>query len=107
MSRPGDESTPKAAIIHEKGGPDVLRLQDDEVGVPGPSEVRIEHIAIGVNNVHTYHRSGYFSPRPAGDPPVVVGFQAAVEVKALDSGIEGFRIDVGTAGPAGAASWAW
>jgi len=38
---------PKAAVIHEKGGPDVFRYEDVEVGDPGPGEVHLKHTAIG------------------------------------------------------------
>ena len=83
---------PKAAVIHEKGGPEVFRFEDVEVGEPGQGEVRIEHIAIGVNYADTYHRGGVSHPWPVGDPPVVVGFEATGEVKALGPGVEGFEI---------------
>ena len=45
---------PKAAVIHEKGGPDVFRYEDVEVGVPGPGEVRLKHTAIGVDFLPTH-----------------------------------------------------
>ena len=48
---------PKAAVIYEKGQPDVFRYEDVEVDDPGPGEVRLKHTAIGVNSADTYHRS--------------------------------------------------
>ncbi|MEE8286455.1 MAG: quinone oxidoreductase, partial [Gammaproteobacteria bacterium] len=44
---------PKAAVIHEKGGPEVFCYEDVEVGDPGPGEVRLKHTAIGVNYADT------------------------------------------------------
>lgn len=39
----------KAIRIHETGGPEVLRLEEVEVGQPGPGEVLLRHGAIGIN----------------------------------------------------------
>ena len=83
---------PKAAVIHQKGGPEVIRNEDVEVGAPGPGEVRLRHIAIGVNYADTYHRGGVSHPWPVGEPPVIVGFKATGEVTALDPGVSGFAI---------------
>ena len=46
---------PMAAVIHEKGTPDVFRWEEVEVGAPGEGEVRIRNEAVGVNYVDTYH----------------------------------------------------
>jgi NADPH2:quinone reductase len=83
---------PKAAVIHEKGGPDVFRWEDVEVGDPGPGEVRLRHIAIGVNYADTYHRGGVSHPWPVGEPPVIVGFEATGEITELGPGTEGFAV---------------
>ena len=50
---------PKPAVIHEKGGPEMFRYEDVDVGDPGPGEVRLKHTAIGVNYADTYHRGGF------------------------------------------------
>jgi NADPH:quinone reductase-like Zn-dependent oxidoreductase len=81
----------KAAVIHEKGGPENFRFEDIVVGDPGPGEVRLRHTAIGVNYADTYHRGGVPHPWPVGDPPVVVGFEATGEVLGVGPGVEGFR----------------
>jgi NADPH2:quinone reductase len=83
---------PKAAVIHEKGGPEVFRYEDVAVGDPGSGEVRLKHTAIGVNYADTYHRGGVSHPWPVGDPPVIVGFEATGEVLALGPGVEGFDV---------------
>jgi NADPH2:quinone reductase len=44
----------KAIRFHEPGGPDVLRLEDVEVGTPGPGQVRLRHKAIDLNYADTY-----------------------------------------------------
>ena len=55
---------PKAAVIHEKGGPDVFRYEDIEVGDSGSGEVYLKHTAIGANYADTYHRGGVSHPWP-------------------------------------------
>ncbi len=83
---------PKAAVIHEKGGPENFRFEDVVVGDPGPGEVRMRHTAIGVNYADTYHRGGVSHPWPVGDPPVVVGFEAVGEVLELGPGVTDFAV---------------
>ena len=57
----------KAVRFHQHGGPEVLRYEDAEVGEPGPGQVRIRHVAVGLNYADTYFRNGtYPVPLPAG-----------------------------------------
>ena len=57
----------KAVRFYEAGGPDVLRLEDVPVGEPGRGEVRVRHVAVGLNFADTYFRQGsYPVPLPAG-----------------------------------------
>ena len=46
--------------IEKTGGPEVLKLETIALGRPGPEEVLIEHKAIGLNFIDTYHRSGLY-----------------------------------------------
>ncbi|WP_105102896.1 quinone oxidoreductase family protein [Microbulbifer pacificus] len=63
----------KAVRFYESGGPEVLRLEDVEVGEPGPGEVRLRHVAVGLNYADTYFRNGtYPIPLPNG-----IGVEAA------------------------------
>ena len=72
----------KAVRFHRTGGPEVLALEDVEVGAPGPGEARVRHRAIGVNFIDTYHRSGsYALPLPSG-----LGTEAAGVIEALGPG---------------------
>ena len=43
----------------ETGGPEVLRVEQADVGEPGPGQVRIRHAAVGLNFADTYFRLGY------------------------------------------------
>ena len=90
----------RAVRIHETGGTEVLRLQEVEVGEPGPGEVRVRHTAIGINYVDTYHRSGLY-PLPA--LPSGIGMEAAGVVEAVGPEVSelavGSRVGYATAGP--------
>ena len=46
--------------IEKTGGPEVLKFETAQLGKPGPEEVLIEHKAIGLNFIDTYHRSGLY-----------------------------------------------
>ena len=50
----------KAVRFHQAGGPEVMRLEDVEVGDPGPGEARVRHVAVGLNFADTYFRSGLY-----------------------------------------------
>ena len=44
--------------IEKNGGPEVLQIKNVELQEPRPDQVLIEHKAIGLNYIDTYHRSG-------------------------------------------------
>lgn len=74
----------KAVRFYETGGPEVLRYEDVEVGEPGPGEVRLRHVAVGLNYADTYFRNGtYPIPLPNG-----MGVEAAGVVQAVGEGVE-------------------
>ena len=50
----------KAIKIKKAGGPEVLELEDITLRKPVRDEVIIEHTAIGLNYIDTYHRSGLY-----------------------------------------------
>ncbi|SOY73154.1 quinone oxidoreductase family protein [Cupriavidus taiwanensis] len=82
----------KAIRMYETGGPEVLRYEDAEVGDPGPGEVRIRHVAVGLNYADTYFRNGtYPVPLPSG-----MGVEAAGVVQAVGTEVshiaEGDRV---------------
>jgi NADPH2:quinone reductase len=72
----------------ETGGPEVLRLRDEDVPVPGPGQVLVEHTAVGVNMIECYQRSGLYQvPLPSR-----LGTEAAGVVRALGPGVEGLAV---------------
>ena len=57
----------KAVRFHTVGGPEVLRLEDVEVGEPAAGEVRLRQQACGLNFIDIYHRTGLYPlPLPSG-----------------------------------------
>lgn len=78
----------KAIRFYEAGGPEVLRLEDVAVGEPGPGEVRLRHVAVGLNFADTYFRNGtYPIPLPAG-----MGVEAAGVVEAVGPGVSNVAV---------------
>ncbi|MBR8220559.1 quinone oxidoreductase family protein [Burkholderia ambifaria] len=51
---------PHAIRLYEIGGPEVLKLEEVEVGEPGPGQARVRHSHIAVNFIDIYHRTGYY-----------------------------------------------
>jgi NADPH2:quinone reductase len=90
----------RAYLVHEHGGPEVMRLEDRDVGAPGPGEIRVRHRAIGLNFVDVYQRTGLYKM----DLPFVPGNEGAGEVTAVGQGVTDFKPGdrVGYTGPAGA-----
>lgn len=78
----------KAIVLHETGGPEQLRFESVEVKAPAANEVALQHVAIGVNYIDTYMRSGLY-PVPM---PAIIGQQAVGIVTALGNGAKRFSI---------------
>jgi NADPH:quinone reductase-like Zn-dependent oxidoreductase len=74
--------------IHELGGPEVLRLEDLEVGDPGPGDVRIRVEAVGLNRAEAMYRAGRYPTKP--QLPSLIGYEGVGIVEALGPGVEGF-----------------
>ncbi|MBV5265931.1 quinone oxidoreductase family protein [Pinisolibacter aquiterrae] len=91
----------KAIRVHETGGPEVLRLDEIEVGQPGPGEARVRHGAIGLNFIDCYFRSGLYRA-PAG-LPFVPGNEGAGTVVAVGEGVTSVAVGdrVAYVGPLG------
>jgi NADPH2:quinone reductase len=92
----------RAIVVHETGGPVVLKLEDREVGRPGPGEVKLRHEAIGLNFIDVYHRNGLYPQKL----PFVPGIEGAGIVLEVGDGVADLRVGdrVAYTGPAGAYS---
>lgn len=76
-----------AMIMHEAGGPEVLRPETVTVGEPGPGQVRLKQTAIGVNFHDIYVRSGLYRTLTL---PGIPGLEAAGVVEAVGEGVTAF-----------------
>ncbi len=78
----------KAIQISKNGSPEVLELKDITLDKPGADEVTIEHKAIGLNYIDTYHRSGLYPLKlPSG-----IGAEGAGIIKEVGSNIKEFKV---------------
>ena len=76
----------KAVKIKKAGGTEVLELQDITLRKPVKNEVIIEHVAIGLNYIDTYHRSGLYPLiYPSG-----LGMEASGIIKEVGSDVTNF-----------------
>ena len=74
--------------IEKTGGPEILKFEAITLEKPGPDEVLIEHKAIGLNYIDTYHRSGLYPLElPSG-----IGGEASGIIKAIGSKVKDFSI---------------
>ena len=74
--------------FYEAGAPDVMRLENVELGEPQAGEVRLRHVAVGLNYADTYFRNGtYPIALPNG-----IGTEASGVVEAVGEGVTDFVV---------------
>jgi len=73
----------RTVVIHEFGGPEVLKIEDRPVGEPGPGEIRVRHKAVGLNFIDIYQRTGLYK-LPL---PTALGMEGAGVVEATGPGV--------------------
>jgi NADPH:quinone reductase len=78
----------KAIQVSRHGGPEVLELVELSDPAPGPTEVVVRSVAIGVNFVETYQRSGLYPV----ELPLVPGGESAGEVVAVGDAVDSIRV---------------
>ncbi|WP_138518810.1 quinone oxidoreductase family protein [Limnobacter alexandrii] len=83
-------STTAAKIVrfYNPGAPDVLKMEDIEVGPPKAGEVQVEHKAIGLNYIEVYWRTGVY-PQPL---PCCPGTEGAGIVRAVGEGVTDLKV---------------
>jgi len=73
----------RAIRFHQTGGPEVLELENVEVGAPGPGQARVRHTYVAVNFIDIYFRTGrYPLALPNG-----LGSDAVGVVEAVGEGV--------------------
>ncbi|MGE8134021.1 quinone oxidoreductase family protein [Novosphingobium subterraneum] len=87
----------KAVRLTATGGPEVIAWADIDLPAPVAGEVLVEHTAVGLNMIDTYHRGGLYPiPIPGG-----LGVEAAGRVVAVGDCVTAFSAGdrVATFGP--------
>lgn len=74
--------------FHRIGGPEVLQVDELDLGAPAPGEVRIRVRALGLNRAESMFRRGIY-PEVA-ILPAKLGYEAAGEIEAIGEGVTGF-----------------
>lgn len=76
--------------FHQTGGPEVLQLEDETIGEPGPGEARIRIQSIGLNRAEAAFRSGTYIEQPVF--PSRIGYEAAGIIEVLGDATSGFKV---------------
>lgn len=84
------ETSMRAMVIDQVGGPDVLRMADVQVPEPAAGEVLIRVVCAGVNPADWKCREGCLSHFMEYRFPFVIGFDAAGVVAAVGAEVTGF-----------------
>ena len=79
----------KVVRIHEQGAPEVMRLEDIDIGAPGAGELRVRIEAIGLNRSEAAFRAGQYPVKPKFPAPM--GYEACGVVEALGDSVKDFR----------------
>lgn len=78
----------KAIQMAQYGGPDVLKIQDVQIGKPGKGQVLINIKAAGVNFIDVYQRYGTYPVKL----PYIPGFEASGIVEAVGEDVKNVKV---------------
>src|SRR6266513_1143486 len=85
------ESTMKAVVIHEYGGPEVLKYEDVPRPEPKEDQILVRVIAAGLNPVDGLIRSGMFAKYEKAVFPMILGADIAGVVEKAGSEVTKFK----------------
>ena len=86
-----EPNTTKRVVVDHFGGPDVLRVVEDDVPRPGAGEVRVRVLAAGVSFTDAQLRAGtYIAGAPK--PPFTPGYELVGVVEELGPGCSRLRV---------------
>ena len=78
----------KAIVVHEKGGPSQLVLEEVADPTPGDTDLLVDVTAAGLNYIDTHHRGGLYPM----DFPMTPGLEGAGTIIAIGDAVEGFTV---------------
>jgi len=82
----------KAVVVHQYGGPEVLKFEDYPDPVPGPGEVLVRVAAASVNPIDYKRRAGLTKDFYPMKFPGLIGVDMAGTVAKIGPGVEGFSV---------------
>jgi NADPH:quinone reductase-like Zn-dependent oxidoreductase len=85
------EPTMKAIVIHEYGGPEVLKYEDVPRPEPKDDQILVRVVAAGMNPVDGMIRSGMFETKPYRTSLMILGGDIAGVVEQVGSKITKFK----------------
>src|SRR5262249_16856892 len=80
----------KRVVVDHFGGPEVVRLIDDQLPQPGPGEVRVRVLVAGVSYTDAMLRAGSYLGVPR--PPFTPGYELVGVVEELGQGASRLRV---------------
>jgi NADPH:quinone reductase-like Zn-dependent oxidoreductase len=82
----------KAIVVHQYGGPEVLKLEDYPDPVPSPGEVLVRVAATSVNPLDYKRRAGLTKDFDPIQFPGLIGVDVSGTVVRVGPGVESFSI---------------
>jgi NADPH:quinone reductase-like Zn-dependent oxidoreductase len=82
----------KAIVVHQYGGPEVLKFEEYPDPVPGPGEVLVQVAATSVNPIDYKRRAGLTKDFYPLRFPGLIGVDMAGTVVKVGPGVEGFSV---------------
>jgi NADPH:quinone reductase-like Zn-dependent oxidoreductase len=82
----------KAVVVHQYGGPEVLKFEDYPDPIPGPGEVLVRVAATSVNPIDYKRRAGLTKDFYPLKFPGLIGVDMAGTVVKVGPGVEGFSV---------------
>lgn len=80
----------QAIMVRTLGGPEVLKIEGVTLSAPGPGEVQIRQVAVGVNFIDVYFRTGLY--KSAEGLPFIPGKEGAGIVTAVGDNVSTFAV---------------
>src|SRR6266446_2662905 len=81
----------KAMVVHEFGGPEVMKYEDAPRPEPKDDEILVRVMAAAVNPVDTYVRQGMFAKRGLDNRPAIIGYDIAGIVEKTGANAKKFK----------------
>src|SRR5580698_8577956 len=91
-SRPSKEMNMKAIVVHQYGGPEVLKFEEYPDPVAGPGEVLVRVAAASVNPIDYKRRAGLTKDFYPMQFPGLIGVDMSGTAIKLGPGVEGFSV---------------